>query len=95
MKKGTFQEITIYIPWFGEYMVHLDENEKPIRIYVYAADVKVLGKSYKSLDNPTEKILYDPQKYVKKSLNPLFLDLKEEYIQKCWQNIKKWRTKDD
>jgi hypothetical protein len=56
--KGIFQEIPIYIPWFGGYMLPL--NEKPMRIYVYAADVKALGKS-------------------SKYLNPLFLDLKEEY----------------
>jgi hypothetical protein len=34
----TFEEIIIYIPWFGDYHVHLDENGKPIRIYVYASD---------------------------------------------------------
>jgi len=90
----TFEEIIIYIPWFGDYHVHLDENGKPIRIYVYASDVKKLGKSYRNFDNPVDKILYNPQRYIQKSLNPLFLDLREEHIEKCWQRIKEWRTED-
>jgi len=90
----SFTEKTISVPAFGEVNVHLDDNFKPLRIYVYAKDLQDASKDLEWLDDEDEKILCDPKNY-RKGKNPLFVHLKDGFVRGIWAYIERWDSKDD
>ena len=85
-KMKTFHEEVIYIPWFGDIHIHLDDNDEPLRIYVYVDDLKKASSDFEYLDDKDEKIFCDPRKY-ENCKNPPFVHLKQRYVNRVFTGL--------
>lgn len=76
---STYTEITVVVPWFGEFMVHLDEHDYPVRIYTYVDQLKPWREDVKYLRNGVERDILTLRNYVK-GQNPVFVHLKPGFV---------------
>lgn len=85
----TFKEVTA-TDGIGEFMIHLDENQDPIRIYTYADFLSDLNNRGYELDGKSaENEVYSPKNWKQKSINTLFVDYVGD-IKYAWSYLRRW-----
>ena len=73
----------------GEFMVHLDENNNPIRIYTYNDVPNITPDNRRYYVKCAETDLYCVENYKQLSPNTLFLDYVGD-LKKAWKYLKKF-----
>ena len=89
-----FNEVTA-ADGMEEFMVHLDENNEPIRIYGYADFFQRINNLGYELDGESaEKEVYTAKNWEFKSKNPLFVDFTGD-IKYAWKYLRKFVADED